>query len=630
MEGGLAGTAGASGGMAGNGIDRGGGAGGLSNTGGSAGGGTGGGGAGGGSSGTSSTARDGGGVKPDTPSGGRLFVSNKLDLLLVIDNSISMSDKQAVLSRSISDLVARIVNTTESGVTDLHVGVITSSLGGHGSTDLCAGNDQGTITDQSVNDHGWLIGSRPRFPASTPNALKTTPEGFLAWTSGVNVSELKTGIEAMVVAAGEFGCGLESQLESMYHFLVDPNPYAQLVLQNCAGSTEPCAFPMGTDTTLLAQRKAFLRPNSTVAIVELTDENDCSIREHGQYYYAARDNIILPHGSSACATNPNDPCCYFCNSTPPAGCSADPTCSTQTPRTDDQPNLRCFHQKQRFGFDFLYPTTRYVNALSRTELCLSRDDLSPGADCPDSNGDGKPDLVHNPLFWSSPDPDAGAFVRDPSMVYFLGIVGVPYQDLESSPSATRIDYRTPSVLETTKAWDVILGNAAPSGSEPPILPTDTLLVESVEPRTGSDGETPPAPLAPASAGYLANAVNGHEWLNADEDDLQYSCIFPLPQGRDCTAIVQQNPQPGCDCKPGHEADNNPLCQNTVGMYSTTELFAKAYPPLRELEVIHGLGKNGLVSSICARNLTDDTRQDYAYRPATDLLLSQIRHSAPSP
>jgi hypothetical protein len=50
--------------------------------------------------------------------------------------------------------------------------------------------------------------------------------------------------------------------------------------------------------------------------------------------------------------------------------------------------------------------------------------------------------------------------------------------------------------------------------------------------------------------------------------------------------------------------------------------------LRELEVIHGLGKNGLVSSICARNLTDDSRKDYAYRPAIDLLLSQIRGSAP--
>jgi hypothetical protein len=626
MEGGLSGA----GGMSGNGGGAGassGGAGGASGASGGGGGASGGAGGAGGSSGTTGVTRDGGPINPDgIPNGSRLFVSNKLDLLLVVDNSISMSDKQAVLAKSIPDLVARIVNTTASGVTDLHVGVITSSLGGHGSSTLCSSNDQGTISEQSSNDHGWLMGSRSRFPASTPNALRPTPEGFLAWTSNIDVSEFRNGIEQMVVTAGEFGCGLESQLEAMYHFLVDPNPYAQIVIQNCPGSTEPCAFPMGTDTTLLAQRKAFLRPDSTVAVVELTDENDCSIRESGQYYYAARDNIILPHGSSACATNPNDIGCYFCNSTPPATCPTDPTCTTPTPRTDDQPNLRCFHEKERFGFDFLYPTARYVNALSQTELCTSRVDLLP-TDCPDANGDGKPDLIHNPLFWSSPDADAG-FIRDPSMVYLLGIVGVPYQDVESGQSTTRIDYRTPSELDATKAWDKILGNAAPSGTAPPILPTDSLLVESIAPRTGLDGETPPAPLAPPSAGFLANAVNGHEWANTDRDDLQYSCIFPLPQGRDCAVVKQQNPAPGCDCSPGTEAQNNPVCQGAANAYSTTQSFAKAYPPLRELEVIHGLGKNGLVSSICARNLTDDSRKDYAYRPAIDLLLSQIRGSAP--
>jgi len=108
----------------------------------------------------------------------------------------------------------------------------------------------------------------------------------------------------------------------------------------------------------------------------LSDENDCSIRESGQYYYAARDDIILPHGSAVCATNPNDKCCYFCNSAPPAGCQADPTCSTPTDKSQDPPNLRCFHEQQRFGFDFLYPTARYVNALSQPQLCTSRADLS--------------------------------------------------------------------------------------------------------------------------------------------------------------------------------------------------------------------------------------------------------------
>jgi len=563
-------------------------------------------------------------IIPNTPG---LQLSPKLDLLLVVDNSISMADKEAVLAKSIPDLVARIVSST-SGVTDLHVGVITSSIGGHGST-LCQGSDQGDLSAQEQNDHGWLVGTRPRFPTSMANALQPTPEGFLEWTPRVDVTQLRNGIQEMVVAAGEFGCGLESQLEAMYRFLVDPHPYQQIVVQNCNGTTTPCAVQTGLDQKLLAQRQAFLRPDSVVAVVELTDENDCSIREDGQYYYAARSDIILPHATAACDANPNDPCCYSCSAATPAGCTADPSCSVAATASKDQPNLRCFHEKQRFGLDFLYPTARYVNALSRTELCTSRPDLLPAMDCPDTDGDGKPDLVHNQLFWSQPTGDAAAaIVRDPSIVYLMGIIGVPYQDLEATESATRIDFRTPTQLVSAGAWGAILGDATPPGGGPPVLPTDTLLVESIDPRTGVDGQTPPAPLASPSAGYQANPVNGHEWVNTAGDDLQYSCIFPIPMARDCDMLAQQSPQPGCDCKPGTASDENPLCQTTTGTYSTLQLFAKAYPPLRELEVIQGLGANGLTASICARNLTDDSRQDYAYRPATDLLLNQIRRSAP--
>src|SRR6476660_2670002 len=99
---------------------------------------------------------------------------------------------------------------------------------------------------------------------------------------------------------------------------------------------------MGKDMNLLAQRAAFLRPDSLVGVVMMTDENDCSIQDSGQYYYAARMDIILPHGSQVCAQNPNDKCCYFCNSAPPAGCQADPMCQGMAAQTDpklDPPNL---------------------------------------------------------------------------------------------------------------------------------------------------------------------------------------------------------------------------------------------------------------------------------------------------
>ncbi|HEX3596614.1 MAG TPA: hypothetical protein VHU80_15995 [Polyangiaceae bacterium] len=73
---------------------------------------------------------------------------------------------------------------------------------------------------------------------------------------------------------------------------------------------------------------------------------------------------------------------------------------------------------------------------------------------------------------------------------------------------------------------------------------------------------------------------------------------------------------------------NPLCQDAKGAHSTTQGFAKACPGLRELEVIKELGARGLAASICTRNTTDDSKQDFGYRPAIDLMLNQIKQSIP--
>jgi hypothetical protein len=552
--------------------------------------------------------------------------SSKLDLLLVVDNSISMADKQQVLKETIPDLVNRLTDPA-SGVKDLHVGVITSSIGGHGST-LCQGSDtSGKLSDEEQNDHAHLVTTRPRYATirqAFPGAQAPEPAGYMAWDSTKDPTALAGGIQSMVIGASEFGCGLESQLEAMYRFLVDPSPPQVIAEQPCdTHPADKCAVPVGRDDALLAQRAAFLRPDSAVAIVQLTDENDCSIRESDQYYYAARDNITLPHSSSACVTNPNDPCCYSCATKAPAGCKADPSCSTPANPNLDQLNLRCFDQKRRFGLDFLYPVTRYVNALTQQRLCTSRPDLDPDpANCPDLNNDHQPDIAVNPLVPGTAD------ARDPSMVYLLGIVGVPWQDLAAASDGTTLRYKTPAELSQSGTWDVILGNRAPGNGAPPVLPADSLMIESINPRGGMDGESPPVALAGPDSQQMANPVNGHEWRNMNQDDLEYACIFPLATPRDCAAVAKMaDPQPGCDCKLVNPGDDNPLCQNpSTGAYETTQHNAKAYPGLRELEVLKGMGGRGLVSSICARNLTDKTSADYGYRPAIDTLITQLKQS----
>ncbi|HVU04881.1 MAG TPA: hypothetical protein VHE30_24190 [Polyangiaceae bacterium] len=603
---------------------------------------------------------------------------DKIDLLFMIDNSISMADKQQVLKEAVPDLVHRLVSpncvvdaTGEikptpdnpgdpcpdgsirefTPISNIHIGVITSSLGDHGDHNTCPGDDSdpgGDITAEQQDDHSHLVATRPRWggekdkPDYAGQAFQAPePAGFLDWNPTTrggtqDITQFNTTFKMMVTAASEFGCGLESQLEAIYRFLSDPAPYQSITKVACPGTSDvtktPCASPQGKDDALLQERAAFLRTDSLVAIIMVTDENDCSIRDTQQFFYAARQDIVLPNGSSICQTNPNDPCCYSCAASPPKGCQADPSCAT-APNPDLDPiNLRCFNQKQRFGLDFLYPTARYVAALKNPNLCTSRVDLSydptnPNGTCPDADGNAAPDVVPNPLYFNP-----NGLPRAQSLVFFAGIVGVPWQDITrptdpktmAAYPANELHYLTAAEMLQSKTWDNILGDPTAS---PPRLPVDGLMVESRSPRNGSDLSGKPIPGFNAQPGD-DNAINAHDWANISNEDLMYACIFQLPQSRDCTQVEKADPSPGCDCgissSPG---DNNPLCRPPgTTNYGAVQYFAKAYPGVRELQVLKDYGTNSIIASICPKELSDKTAQDYGYRPAVDAIVDRLKEA----
>jgi len=226
----------------------------------------------------------------------------RIDLLFMIDNSKSMSDKQLILGTAVPDLVDRLVNPAcidadglqhpaaapgercpegqqreFRAVSDINVGVISSSLGDAGADNACAGGD--TVDD------AHLVGSLPRASAARSNEW-----GFLSWREGTDPGTFKQNFQTLVRSVGESGCGFEASLEAWYRFLVDPVPYASFEMVPCEpGSRALCRAPrFGTDQkpllddTLLQQRAAFLRPDSLLAIILLTDDNDCSMRATGQ------------------------------------------------------------------------------------------------------------------------------------------------------------------------------------------------------------------------------------------------------------------------------------------------------------------------------------------------------------
>ncbi len=124
----------------------------------------------------------------------------RVDILLVIDNSGSMRDKQTILARAVPDLVEGLVNPAcldESGqkvaqpasplddcplgserevdpIYDVHVGVVSTSLGGHGVLGVCDDNEQ-----THKDDGGHLISRIDQ--AGGENVPTYKDHGFLAW-----------------------------------------------------------------------------------------------------------------------------------------------------------------------------------------------------------------------------------------------------------------------------------------------------------------------------------------------------------------------------------------------------------------------------------------------------------------
>jgi len=542
----------------------------------------------------------------------------RVDLLLAVDNSIGMAEKQRLFSQSAPKLVTRLispycVSATGAVVSqpaspttacpqgssrefaplgDLHVGVITSSLGSHGATGM-----QDQCVGPSYDDHAHLL------PFVRPNVASYDSKGYLNWDpQGLSsppgesdVQAFTASLQSMIASVGEHGCGLEAQLESVYRFLIDPQPLVSLHVAPPPGLNK--AVKVGFDMELLQERADFLRPDSSVVVLLLTDENDCSVQDEGYSYLLASAGPMF-RSTSACHTDPNDTCCQACaEGTRNPGCAPfarDSECKkgNYLKPADDDSNLRCFDQKRRYGFDLLYPIARYVNGFG-------------GGNVPDRAG--KP--VANPLFHQN-----GAD-RDPSLFTLAVVAGAPWQDLATpaSLSGDSLEYQTPSQLNMNARWATLLGD--PATNTPP---GDPFMRESTDERSGTNPVIGASIVPASSTDPQANVINGHE-QNTLNRDLQFACTFELPTRVTCDQAAS-DADVGCDCF-AEEADRNPSVCNPPGggPAGTTQYYAKAYPGLRELTVAKELGRRTVLGSICARNTTDDSRSDYGYEPVFDAL-----------
>ncbi|MET0594690.1 MAG: hypothetical protein ABW133_18460, partial [Polyangiaceae bacterium] len=225
---------------------------------------------------------------------------NKIDLLFMIDNSSSMADKQSILGDAVPELVDRLiepkcidpvtlrtVGTAVNGVCtvgeldfepikDIHIGIVTSSIGNHGASGVCEDSIDISLgrSDPHNNDQGRLVA---RGSGGT-NVATFQNKGFLYYNPSQqgglgSAAAVATPFTDMVKGVGQHGCGYEASLEAVYRFLVDPDPYSTIRIDTSIGGFGK-ALLNGTDTMLLQQRKDFLRADSLVSIMIMTDEND--------------------------------------------------------------------------------------------------------------------------------------------------------------------------------------------------------------------------------------------------------------------------------------------------------------------------------------------------------------------
>ncbi|MEM9194964.1 MAG: hypothetical protein AAGF12_37650, partial [Myxococcota bacterium] len=174
-----------------------------------------------------------------------------VDLLLVIDNSGSMEAEQALLEEEIPRLVRELTSPPDNngdGEPDwnpaetVQVAVVTTDLGTNGFNTQDLGGC-GIGRDSQTNDV-WGDNGRLLSCGASP---------ITRWETGNNVDAFVQQVSCAAVA-GIGGCGFEQPLEAAVRGLAN------------------------------AQQNGFPREDSLLAVLVLTDEEDCSVADPAGFY----------------------------------------------------------------------------------------------------------------------------------------------------------------------------------------------------------------------------------------------------------------------------------------------------------------------------------------------------------
>lgn len=176
-------------------------------------------------------------------------INRDIDILFVIDNSGSMREEQDSLAANFNRFI-NVLNNIDGGLPNIHIGVVSTDVGaGVYNIDGCGNDgDNGRLQYKTANgsscldDAGQFIQDTTSIdPVTKAEVKKKNYSGDLAETF------------SCMAQLGTKGCGLEQPLESMERALNQ--------------STNP----------------GFLRPDAFLAVIIITDEDDCSVEDSSMF-----------------------------------------------------------------------------------------------------------------------------------------------------------------------------------------------------------------------------------------------------------------------------------------------------------------------------------------------------------
>ena len=271
--------------------------------------------------------------------------TSALDVLLLLDNSGSMSEEQANLAAALPALVAALVTGDADGdgvqdfpvIDSLQLGSISSDIGTGGFT-IPTCNEPNFGDDGIFLQHGVGAGCDASYPAI---------QSF----EGGDADAFASSVQCVAMTGTE-GCGFEQSLDAMLKAIT---PSTQV-----SPTGVPTRFVNGSQGHGDGTNAGLVREHATLALINLSDEDDCS----------ASDADIFNRDSAR--------------------------------YTDPDLNLRC----SRYGDTALHPISRYSDGFLALKSDPSQLVYAAIAGIPtDMSGSSHAEVLADPRMIEMPDPE---------------------------------------------------------------------------------------------------------------------------------------------------------------------------------------------------------------------------------